>query len=90
MKKLLQKWLSIKEPKEPDLTQFKAEISKEVDKMIVRFDYFMQKYHPQICDSCNKGFLAHYGGFYKTKYDNGSMTKVACSGKCLDNLKLKK
>lgn len=47
-----------------------------------RLDWFMREYHANVCDSCGKGFLAHYGGFYKS-YIRGKMY-VFCSSQCLD------
>lgn len=94
MKKKLQKWLGIvdKETKngaEERYLELCDLLEKKAQESIFKLDWFMNQYHAAICDNCGKGFLAHYGGMYRTRYKDGGMTRVACSSKCCDELKEK-
>lgn len=61
------------------------EAKQKTDSQIFKLDWFMKEYHANICDNCGKGFLAHYGGFYK-RYNP---TKILCSSKCDTEISMK-
>lgn len=85
MKELIKNWLGLNVEK-PDYSAIEKrteEITKEAKDAIGKLDWFMREYHASLCDWCKRPFLAHYGGFYTSRKENGH-TLIHCSSKCMD------